>query len=221
MVDMPAKAARAKPHPLPPKAPRFMQTTPAAASIWDRPPPPEKGDAEISAIHLAVGEALSRWETFEEELAGLFSAFIGLQQDSSAARRAYGAITLFSLRREMLNAAATAYFDQFPNPECRKAFKALMMSAQNASERRNDIAHGIARSSGFHFMTDIGFLLFPSYASTKGHNLAKPRTIPNYAYNSEQIREFGIQFMNMFPLISPPHRAILLRIRQPPTPSQP
>ena len=189
--------------------------------LWSRPPIPESGDTDEADVYRAVGEALSRWERLEEQLAMLFIAFIGAGQDTDAARRAYGAILKTSDRREMMLAAAVAHFHEHPNPGLENDFKKIINTIGDASGRRNDIAHGIVRPYGMYFVVPEGrsetFLLFPSFASTKSTKLATPFILPDYAYTSEQITKFGIGFMNFIPEVFRVGREILRRAQQRPS----
>ena len=186
-------------------SPRFKTPAkPKAAqkqNAWDRPPAPTRGNAKATVIYAAVGEALSRWERLELELSGLFNAFIGIGQDSYAARRAYGAVTISSMRRDMLEAAAEAYFAEFPNPTLRTEFKRITRLVEKFASRRNDIAHGSVAPYGFYFALKEGqrdsFCLFPTLASTKATKLAKPRFLPDYAYTGAMIKAFGREFMGI------------------------
>jgi hypothetical protein len=114
---------------------------------WAIPPTPKLGDENIETTYASVGRALSSWEHFEAHLALLFARFITREQDSLAARRAYGTVASFTGRSALIRDAAAAYFAEFPDRELSDAFSEQLKIAARASARRNDIAHGIVQPS--------------------------------------------------------------------------
>lgn len=170
---------------------------------WNRPPIPVIGDETPDEIYTAVGWALSGWEMLEMGLVGLFDTLIGIALDSHASHRAYGAVTIWNIRRDMLRAAAEAYFLEFPNKPLASAVEEEIKFADRYAARRNDIAHGIVLAydevygspsplGGFR-----GWLLFPAVTSTKAMTL--PFSSPKYAYSANQIRFFGESFRKGLP----------------------
>ena len=110
--------------------------------IWALPPIPDKGDEDEEALYSSVGRALSEWERFENLLAFLFAAFIIPEHDSEAARRAYGSVVSFGGRADLLKAASSVYFRNFPDKSLADQFDTLIKTARRASPQRNNIAHG-------------------------------------------------------------------------------
>jgi hypothetical protein len=112
------------------------------------PPFPEKGDWSETHLYESVGQALSRWEEFEAELAALFTAFIGPTFNTTPAQRAYGAIIAFDGRLNMVIAAAEAYFAHYPKgyekrvKVLERVFDDIVGQARSLSMHRNRIAHG-------------------------------------------------------------------------------
>jgi hypothetical protein len=100
---------------------------------WDRPPIPPLGDESKDQVYMAVGAALSGWEFLGMEVCGLFDTFIGTELDNHASHQAYGAVTAWSVRREMLAAASDAYFLEFNNPILRERVETLVKLACRAS----------------------------------------------------------------------------------------
>ena len=142
-----------------------MSDLPPPGECWKYTPKP-KGDASADPIFLAVGKALSSWETVEGEFASIFSSF--LSAEHWGAQRAYGIIVGNRARREMLEAVAELFFRfRKVSSDDRKLFKLVMEHFQKASAIRNNIAHGYVTS----FMMDGNdrgtFLVPPQYNSTK------------------------------------------------------
>jgi hypothetical protein len=112
-------------------------------NAWDPRPTPEVGDASEDHTFRAVGQALSRWERLENQLATIFAATIR-GQPAAAARRAYGIVQTGRTRTDMIRAAATTRFEgrrthAFVMPE----LKALLDLVDKYAARQNEIAHGV------------------------------------------------------------------------------
>lgn len=140
------------------------------------------------------------------ELAGLFDILIGTELDSHASHRAYGSVTIWNVRRDMLQATSDAYFLSFNNQTLKKNLDDAIKHVDRYAPRRNDIAHGIVITydqflkikhplGGFS-----GWLLFPAYTSTK--SMALPLSSPKYGFNAKTITEFGDKFRAIRPSIS-------------------
>ncbi len=117
-----------------------------ASSIWDRPPFPQRGDADKKEIWTAVGAAISAWGEYEGALGRLFTIFIAGEFPSPQAKKAFGAIRSFEGRRDLLRGASEAFFHyRKGTSEEQSCLKEIMRDAAHAVERRNDLAHGILR----------------------------------------------------------------------------
>jgi len=178
----------------------------AASNPWDRPPIPSIGDDTADEIYRAVGYALTGWEFLEIELAGLFDILIGVDLDSHASHRAYGSVTIWNIRRDMLQATSEAYFLSFNNPNLNKRIDDAIKLVDHYPPRRNDIAHGIVADYDRFLQIShplggfSGWLLFPAYTSTK--SMALPFKAPNYGFNAKIIADFGDKFRSIKPSIS-------------------
>jgi hypothetical protein len=174
------------------------KATPPATNPWDRPPIPSLGDEFLDQIYRAVGWALSGWEMLEMSLVGLFDILIRTEQDSHASHRAYGAVTIWNIRRDMLKSAAEAYFWQFPDKALESNISELINLADRYAARRNDIAHGIVLAYDEMFGPPSplggfrGWILFPALTSTK--SMRRAFQDPKYALLSEHITAFGQHF---------------------------
>lgn len=172
---------------------------------WHVPTPPKKGDATKEEVFVAIGGALSAWESLESWLSHIFGELVAPNDDPLAARRAYGSILTFRGRKEMIEAAAKAVFFSFPDDSLQEKLKSFLNEAQNFAARRNEIAHGIVKEylpklPPLSFETK-GFALGPpSYATNKTD--LKPGRVtlepvfhaPSYAYSSAEIEEFKRHF---------------------------
>ena len=177
---------------------------------WDVPRSPAKGDAEKDTVFIAVGRALSAWETLESQMARIFGYLVSPEQDSLAARRAYGAVLTFRGRREMIDAAAKAVFFLSPNASLQKSLKDITFEVGKFAGRRNEIAHGKIRTHytkaglfaihGWRARPNGYVLGPPDYATNKtaleegGTILTPVRHAPSYAYSSTEIAEFQSHF---------------------------
>jgi len=161
---------------------------------WDVPPTPERGDSTEEAIHTAVGAALSVWETTEEEFAEIFAMLVNAEMgdlETAPAVRAYGVVTAASVRADMLQVAAEAYFYTKPVPELESDFKELLKSYRGWAARRNDIAHG---RSGQDSQT-AGWYLYPGLFNTKRYPIRRP---PTYLYSSVEIGRIKEGFEDLY-----------------------
>ena len=130
--------------------------------FWSRPPRSAKGDPDARPVYEAVGFALSTWEMLENNFSFLFTLFV--DADSHAARRAYGALASNTARTDALRGAAEVFFSEWApaRPE-QELFARLMEHFSRASEKRNEIAHGIVMN-----VMEMGhFLIPPDYNSSK------------------------------------------------------
>lgn len=219
---------------------------PRAPNPWTTPDPPDKGDDDINVTYASVGRALSAWEAFESQLARVFASLVGGPGMNRVAERAYGAVRTFEGRADMLAEAAETNFDWYqggPHAEAARRFnsdiRSLINEARNnASPKRNEIAHGIVEPYWSFFPPSgprrplrrlEGYVLGPPVYWTKKREL---QTIPvgtytegepptawlktnrsAYAYASSQIDHFG----NLFKALLMPSAALFIdRLRKPP-----
>src|SRR5689334_3074896 len=93
-----------------------------ASKPWDDPPHPKRGDKKADTTYAAVGRALTQWEYLETKLAELFSKLVDGEWPSGdhtiyhPADRAYGSALGSSARLSMIEEAAKAHFQWYPNP---------------------------------------------------------------------------------------------------------
>lgn len=133
--------------------------------FWGRPGSKSAGDANPDDIYLAVGKALSEWESVEEALTFLFMVFTECDQANTfrAVQRAFGSIEFNSGRRRALNAAAEIYFEPYWD-YARKDLNALIISEVDAAaRRRDDIAHGRVISFAVDKIYRGSLLVPPAY----------------------------------------------------------
>jgi hypothetical protein len=164
---------------------------------WDPRPWPKRGDDSIEVLYAAAARALSQWEFYEGALSLLFSAFVstGLTQ---AARRAYRAVRTFEGRRDMLRAAAAAYFAEMPDSDLLARFNEILQNATNFAPRRADIAHAVVDHfisyPGSALSEDATYCLYPSGASAEEGN---HNNRPSYCFSSVELDYFFLEFYQL------------------------
>ena len=141
----------------------------------------------MDAIHLAVGQALSRWEKAEHFLGELYAAVVGAVVPVGALR-AYGSVSAFNNRQTVLIEAAAALWHWAPNDDLEADFRQLIkVVGSEAAARRNEIAHGLVVDEGI----GNNYYLVPSYHSSRKRDHSQE---PSYTYTSDQIRAFRDRF---------------------------
>lgn len=169
---------------------------------WDDRPHPPQGDKKPVTTYAAVGRALTQWEYLEAKLAQLFSQLVGGEWPNDGdgapyhpADRAYGSVLGSSARLTMIEEAAKAHFQWYPNPALEKRLRDLIgTECRKFASKRDNIAHGIVdlRFSGDSpRKLKLGHWLVPSFYATKKHPLKGPSA---YAYTAAEIDYFMQQF---------------------------
>lgn len=181
--------------------------TPKQPKPWDRPLNAELGDELEDATYAAIGRALSSWERFELAMGGLFSRFLGVGGDTLPAIRAYGSVTTFRGRADMIQAASEAYFFARPHGDLSPRVASLLKEARGYSPRRNEIAHGIVRMIYGHSVRgvrELGFAVHPSDYATNKTKLEQGvgtrsgiKRSPEYVYASGTIIDFSNKFAQL------------------------
>lgn len=188
-----------------------VSNLPDPEKYWKYPDFAKEGNARPEPIFEAVGYALSAWEEAEDHFAHLFSQLVG--EYAFAARRAYGTIDMNTGRRNALMAAAEMFFIEVSGDPTAKEqqralhrnkneFATLMQHFARASNRRNDIAHGMVLT-----LLKNGCFLAPAWYNSKKYrasmNLSKlkvdefERVRAEYRYTREDIIEFGHRFTKL------------------------
>lgn len=103
------------------------------------------GDAEIETTYAAVGRAISCWEEVEMGLAGLHSIFVGKIGDLDVIREFGQKNITFSRRLAAVKESGDSYFRRRCSQENEGEFKAICMEADDRSEARNNLAHGVVQ----------------------------------------------------------------------------
>jgi hypothetical protein len=195
---------------------------------WDVPPPPLSGDIDAKTLYAAIGIALTKWGHVEAALAQIFACLVTSQVPEPASR-AYGSLQSFRGQKEMIEAAAEAFFFVYPDTIARlKApLHDLLAEVAGFSSRRNEIAHGVVQENsgnmpyrrGFFGLSapvigPVGFVLRASDHATKKTKLEKGGSIltpisylPDYVYSSAEVLSFASHFDRLrdwasrFPLV--------------------
>jgi hypothetical protein len=189
-ADKKKRAKKARPPPTPPQP-----------KAWDMPPLPARGDPYRDDTFIAVGRALSQWEHFEGEIGLIYGILVDSRQETEPAMRAYGAVSTFSTRLDMILSASKAFFLSI-EPSYEAEIKSLLDDAKQFASRRNEIAHGIVQPYYIKGSNRSGYALGPSKYATRKQNLSRMSdfdiyyaTVSSlYAYTSTQLSEITNQF---------------------------
>jgi hypothetical protein len=175
---------------------------PLTRKDFDVPPEPFNGDREKDDIHLAVGRALHTWEVVEHYLGTLYSTVLGAVVPVGALR-AYGSISAFNVRQNMLNEAADALWQWAPNADLETDFKRVLNACNDAAARRAEIVHGLL--IGENQGSEESFFLFPSFHSSRKRDFQQK---PKYIYTSVEIETLRTKFNLLTSEITALERAI-------------
>lgn len=193
-------------------ADKFQRTPiPEIHEYWDEPDTKDFGYKSEDTLFISIGHALTVWEQIENMLSMMFALFV--ESGSDAARRAYGAISSASGRREALGMAAQVFAGNQVSDFPMRDFQLLMNHVGKASGRRNEIAHGIVTSFSLDG-NEHGFFLVPAdYNSRKTaartiewrKNLSAQTSTDQFAifgslyrYTSSDINHFRHLFKKLF-----------------------
>jgi hypothetical protein len=173
---------------------------------WQRPANQNQGDATGEVVFTAVGQALSAWEAMEEEIARMFVTLVGGDMSSAnPIRRAFGRVESSGTRRNMIFAAAEAYFGRhWDDRNVRLSFGRVLEAVSWASKRRDDVAHGIVKGITLDG-TRYGWFLFPANYNTERtrafwtNDESDPLyfTFTDFRYTSADIRAFAEKFRGL------------------------
>jgi hypothetical protein len=177
--------------------------SPFEKNYWKAPAPAAQGSASQDDVFLAVGAALSAWESAESALATLYVIMCdGETGTAKALARTFGAITSSASRREAIREAAEIYFGQhWSMPTVKKRLSRMLDAIGEASRRRDEIAHGQAYGYSVNNISHGFFLFASAYISSR--NNAYPQGDPSdpfflstakYRYSAAEIREFERRF---------------------------
>ena len=159
---------------------------------FDPTPIPSIGDRRKDRVHLAAGRAIHQWEVVEHHFGSLFGTLLGASVPVGALR-AYGAMSAFNMRQQLLLHAADALFHYNPNDallaECTGIVRKI---GDRAAARRSEIAHGLVIEE--HREDGIHCFLVPSYHSARKRGLDDA---PAYQYTSKEIEEFRRKFARL------------------------
>ena len=173
---------------------------------WDQFPIELQGDEDATQLYIAVGQALSKWETLEESLGILFGVLCGTTSESAA--RAYGVVASSSGRVAMLREAFASSLVR-NSPEF-ATFGVFLNRVNSFGSRRNDIAHGIVKGATLNEKW-LGYHLVPPKHHSKktmstsryldimmediiNEDVWNEKMFGKYAYVSNQIHQYMIEF---------------------------
>jgi hypothetical protein len=175
----------------------------ARGQPWDIPPNPPVGDPTETDVYAAVGHALSNWERLEHQMSNIFTGLIS-RAENPIARSAYGSVMVSSIRAEMLDGAAHAFFATLilaRNEKAKARFVALKAELDDIKmqhgrflSRRNNIAHGIVSLYFPDGPDGSGYCLVPPLYATKHYR--KTLVYP-YAFTAKFINGFAREFYTL------------------------
>ena len=115
---------------------------------WDRPDLDSRkiGDGPAETLYRAIGEAITHWTSVEDELGELLQSMC-IDQETRIKDRylgiVFGAIENVPNKVRAFKAAAAIRLSPYWGvPVVKKAVRRLLDEVEEASRRRNDIAHG-------------------------------------------------------------------------------
>ncbi|WP_157072401.1 hypothetical protein [Brevundimonas bacteroides] len=177
---------------------------PQEPPAWAVAPFLEQGDESPSIIYHAVGQALSRWEVMDDQVATLFEALIASRK--RAGFMAFGTVVANSARLEMVKAAALVVLrGETGGPLYAEVEKTLDEIGKMVG-RRNEIAHGVvtgfSRTDGGETQHQ-GYFLIPAMYATRKNQIPKSYrfedpawAMTGYAYTGAQIDAYASHFNN-------------------------
>jgi hypothetical protein len=133
-----------------------------------RPSSTHRGETTPEVIYTEVGRALHAWEHAESAFIRLFQVFC--ESKSAAACRAYGVIESPFTKSKVLRQASEAFFGErdVMDKVNSKASSDVIKAYENASQYRNNIAHGMTLGRYLEDGSYSGYFLSPpSYAAKK------------------------------------------------------
>lgn len=165
------------------------------SSRWNIPPWPERGTRSADPVYRAVGVALSAWEGLELNLPRLLGAFTNTPAFKVIHDPRYAAASKFIDRIAIVKLAVEDYFLRYCNQKLEGRFHELIKEATLASRRRNDIAHGVVKTTmNIKSYRREEFLLMPStYKAAHFDEYG----FPAFLYNSQIILDFAGRFQSL------------------------
>ena len=165
---------------------------------FERIPPVEVGDTRPERIWLAVGAALSTWESTEDAFAYLFAFTINPITTSYAARRSYGKLMSGNSRRDLIEGSLEVFWRDIHKEAwteerqevLQNDCKSLIKMHQDAMARRNEFAHGIVASLPLG-RSPNRLVLAPAFYN---HTKRKIDLVEIYRHNSQTIMGFRKKF---------------------------
>lgn len=130
------------------ESPKILTDKLYPADWWNRPDPNSRivGNEPSEAIYSAIGEAITKWISVEDELGNLLQ-YMCIDQETLFVNRylgiVFGAIENVPNKIKAFEAAAAIRLSVYWEvPVVKKAVKRLLSEVEAANQRRNDIVHG-------------------------------------------------------------------------------
>lgn len=148
-------------------------------------------DTTIESIYVAVGRALTKWETLECHLSYMYSIFDGRPLNIIVLERYGECGSIFKRRMDQLEGAADKYFQSSPNQAEEALVVYCIAEARRLANFRHRIAHGMV--VGIENVGGNTFCLMPP--SHGYFHLTKRDGA--YAYSSEEIDKYTEEFLDL------------------------
>lgn len=148
-------------------------------------------DTTEQSIYVAVGQALTKWETLECHLSYMYSIFAGKPVDHIVLEQYGEDGPIFKERMLRIEAAAKKYFISCPNQAEEGRADCFIAEARRLANFRHRIAHGMV--IGLETEDGIIFRLVPP---SHGYFHLTKRD-GDYAYSSEQIDGYTKEFLTL------------------------
>jgi hypothetical protein len=169
----------------------ILEPNPFASAIYSN-----EGNFNAADVYTSVGFALSQWETSETQLGALCTVLMKPKGGNHVAYRAFGGVLASGSRRDMIIAAANAYFSILPNSDLSQSIKRLMGIYSEASRRRDEIAHGVVMGTPLMPNVSTLFFLVPSFYASKKH-APMPSFETTYRFGSKDLDHYAKCFAEL------------------------
>lgn len=168
---------------------------------WDAPvsAPLRPGVRNEDELFVSVGRALTKWESLEAEIGGIYACLTTRPDERNVAPavRAFGTVTNTHARAEMITHAAEAFFDPFSETPLEAELKDILKHYRGWAARRNDIAHGCSTASEHPDYRDENQPMITTYCLCPSHGHSRKWGLnlePTYHYIPSEIDNFGHAF---------------------------
>lgn len=148
-------------------------------------------DTTIESIYVAVGRALTKWETLECHLSYMYSILDDRPLNNIVLERYGECGPIFKRRMDQLEEAADKYFQSSPNQAEEALVIYCIAEARRLANFRHRIAHGMVVA-----IENVGSNTFYLMPPSHGYFHLTKRD-GDYAYSSEEIDKHTEEFLDL------------------------